>query len=91
MNFYSYDRVTGVYAGGGAAEEYPREPGKFLLPAFATFSAPPPTMRGEMAVFRDDKWYLAMIPVKIRTRSERIRIAASNVLYAISKWLVKGL
>ena len=48
---YHYDAQTGEYRGTEAALENPREAGKFLLPAHATFTAPPQTTAGRVAVF----------------------------------------
>lgn len=48
---YHYDADTGVYLGTEAALPNPRDEGKFLLPAHATFTAPPQTNAGQVAVF----------------------------------------
>ena len=48
---YNYDSSTGEYAGEEIAHPDPRDPGRFLLPAQATFTAPPQTTAGRVAVF----------------------------------------
>lgn len=48
---YHYDAQTGVYQGTDAALPNPRDEGKFLLPAHATFTAPPQVSAGRVAVF----------------------------------------
>ena len=48
---YHYDAQTGEYLGTDAALPDPMEAGKFLLPAQATFTAPPAVSAGRVAVF----------------------------------------
>ena len=48
---YHYDPDTGEYLGTDAALPDPMEAGRFLLPAQATFTAPPQTTAGRVAVF----------------------------------------
>lgn len=48
---YHYHPDTAEYLDTGAALPNPREQGKFLLPAHATFTAPPQTNAGRVAVF----------------------------------------
>ena len=48
---YHYDAQTGVYQGTDAALPNPRDEGAFLLPAHATFTAPPQVSAGRVAVF----------------------------------------
>ena len=48
---YHYDAQTGEYLGTEAALPDPLEAGRFLLPAQATFTQPPQTNAGRVAVF----------------------------------------
>lgn len=56
MIIYLYHADTGAYLGEAVANESPLEPGEFLLPAFATFDAPPAAGEREIACFVDDLW-----------------------------------
>ena len=54
---YNYKPGTGIYAGSEPAFESPLEPGAFLLPANATFEAPPQTGdANRVAAFRNGAW-----------------------------------
>lgn len=50
--------AEGEFSHASPARESPRERGVFLLPAGATFLAPPETQAGKARVFRDDAWTL---------------------------------
>jgi len=65
MNIYHFDPETGILIGTGTADESPLEPGVFLLPANATFQAPPLAPEGQRAVYDTDfgVWLLEAIPV----------------------------
>ena len=56
MIVYKYDAKTGVYAGNVQAQESPREPGVYLIPAMATEAMPPLTDKNECAVWENVKW-----------------------------------
>ncbi|WP_235930200.1 hypothetical protein [Craterilacuibacter sinensis] len=56
MVIYLYHADNGTLLGESVAHESPREPGVFLLPAFATFDAPPSIGEREAAVFADGAW-----------------------------------
>lgn len=56
MLVYNYHPQTGDYTGASEADESPRQPGVFLVPAFATMSEPPAPMTGYRIVFADDAW-----------------------------------
>ena len=63
MHAYNYDRATGVFIGSEPAFESPLEPGFFVLPAWATFDAPPKIPEGMQAVFvGNGVWKLQAIP-----------------------------
>jgi hypothetical protein len=51
MDIWDYDRKTGVLLGRSAADPNPEEPGKWLLPAFATTIRPPHVPEGCVAIF----------------------------------------
>ncbi|MGE5553289.1 MAG: tail fiber assembly protein [Betaproteobacteria bacterium] len=55
---YHYHPETGEYLGESEARESPLEPGVFLLPAHATFEAPPEAGPGQVAVFNAGVWHL---------------------------------
>ena len=55
MQYYSYKPSTGEYIGSAEARQNPREKGKYLLPAFATFDEPQPAV-GIAAVWNGSKW-----------------------------------
>jgi|GEM_PF-881580 len=54
MKYYSYHKETNEYMGSADARDNPREKDKHLLPAFATFTAPPETGENEVSVFDVD-------------------------------------
>lgn len=67
MKIYHYDRATGIYIGESQARLDPLETSKqeanvYLLPAHATFTAPPKISDGMQAVFVSGKWNLEDIP-----------------------------
>ncbi len=53
---YSYDPTTGEYIGEAIAHEAPRQPGKYLIPAHATESAPPEIGEHEATVWDGGEW-----------------------------------
>lgn len=62
-NAYSFHPVTGVLLGVDFAQESPREPGVFLLPAGATFVEPPQVPEGKQAIWGGESWSLQEIPL----------------------------
>jgi hypothetical protein len=62
MTAYNYHPKTGIYLGSSEADESPLEPGVFLLPAFATFQAPPNAVEGKDIFWNGDDWELRDIP-----------------------------
>lgn len=56
MQIWHYDPQTGELIGSSLAHESPLEPGVFLIPAWATSTAPPSPGARQAAVFRDDTW-----------------------------------
>ena len=58
MLVYSYDPQTKEYIGTEEAQESPREPGVFILPANSTESEPPSTQSGKTACWNGTKWEL---------------------------------
>lgn len=53
---YNYHPGTGEFTGTTLADESPREPGVFLLPAHATRVAPPIPSDGHVMVFAGGQW-----------------------------------
>jgi len=53
---YNYDPTTKEHVNSKVAQESPEEPGVYLLPANATFTAPPVKKEGFVCCFIDDKW-----------------------------------
>lgn len=62
MKIYNYDPATGRYLGASMADPNPLEPGEFLLPAHATFEAPPEA-EGKEPICRGGAWTLEPIVV----------------------------
>lgn len=56
MHVYHYHPETGEYLGASEADESPREPGVFLIPAHATETPPPADEPGFIARFVDGAW-----------------------------------
>ncbi len=56
MNIYHLDPQTGELLWVGQADESPREPGVYLIPAYATHIAPPPPVDGFVRRFADGAW-----------------------------------
>lgn len=62
MRVYHYHPETSVFTGTTDANPSPLERGVFLLPANATFVAPPECPEGFYLVFGDYEWMLMEIP-----------------------------
>ena len=58
MNIYHYSPTTGEYLRMGYAKPDPLEPGRYLIPKYATTTAPPATGENEVAVFEGGEWVL---------------------------------
>ena len=56
MNVYHYYAETGEFVGATIAQEDPKDPGKFLVPAHATAAAPPMPGENQAAVFKNGTW-----------------------------------
>lgn len=61
MQLYHYHPETGVYVGESVADENPKRPGDYLLPAFSTTIAPPAVNSGERAHW-NGAWLVEPIP-----------------------------
>lgn len=59
---YTYQAVTRIFLSEQEAMESPAEPGVFLLPAFATFTAPPLIPTGKSAIWESNHWVLVNMP-----------------------------
>ena len=62
MNIYHYIADTGIFYAKGVADKSPLEPGVFLVPAHATTIAPPEVTEPDVAVFKDGKWSVELLP-----------------------------
>lgn len=58
MKVYNYDPNSGYYLGSEEADESPLEPGKYCLPANATFTKPPEFKIDEIPKWVDNEWIL---------------------------------
>jgi hypothetical protein len=58
MKIYHYSESTGALTGTGFADADPLNPGGWLLPAWATVLAPPPSRPGWLTFFdfSEQKW-----------------------------------
>ncbi len=56
LTIYNFHPVTGEFVGSSAADPSPREQGVWLVPAYATQTAPPAKPEGEAVVFKDGQW-----------------------------------
>jgi hypothetical protein len=62
MKIYHYHPDSGVYTGNGTADESPLEPGKWLIPAYATKVKPPATKNGQEAAWAGGEWVVRARP-----------------------------
>lgn len=53
---YHYDESTGEYLGDGIARPDPMEPGRWLIPAWATTVEPPEPQEGRVRCFDGTAW-----------------------------------
>lgn len=58
MKIFNYHPITGEYISESVADESPLEPGKYLIPAFATELEPPTIGDRQVAVFNNGAWSL---------------------------------
>ena len=56
MNIYHYDQTTREYLGQGEAAPDPMEPGRWLIPAWATTIEPPEPKSGMVRTFDGSAW-----------------------------------
>ncbi len=62
MLIYHYDRDTFAYLGSSEARPSPLEPGKFLIPAYATELMPPSPAQGQIATFNEQTGAWSLVP-----------------------------
>lgn len=55
-NVYAYHPESGEYLGTVPAQESPREPGVWLIPAWATEKKPPKEKAGYLRVWTGKRW-----------------------------------
>lgn len=58
MIVYQYDPETGIHSGNMTAQESPREPCVYLIPANCTSQKTPEIGEHECAVFENEKWLI---------------------------------
>ena len=64
MNIYHYDQTTREYIGQGEATPDPMEPGRWLIPAWATTIEPPEQRAGMVRVFDGSAWAYEPMPAE---------------------------
>lgn len=57
MNIYNFHPKTGEYLGEGKADQDPKDPDNWLIPAFAVTEPPPDAQEGKVRYF-DGEWKL---------------------------------
>lgn len=72
MKIYNYHPQTHEFVNIGFADPDPLEPGKYLIPAFATNIMPPPDLDGKVKFFNEEsnKWEYERIPETIDAEVE---------------------
>ena len=91
---------NGVFTGTTEADESPREPGVYLIPAGCIEVEPPPHVDGKLRVFRNDAWAYVDIelapaapdePLPSLDDMKRVKLAKLNQLsQAIADQLTAG-
>ncbi|CAH0343774.1 hypothetical protein [Rhizobium sp. CECT 9324] len=61
MKVYNYDPDTREYVGWSEADESPRQPGVWLIPAFSTDTPPPDQKSGFVRKFVNGAWIYSLI------------------------------
>ncbi|MCA1403692.1 hypothetical protein I6F26_03620 [Ensifer sp. IC3342] len=62
LTVYNYDPTTLEFTGASEADESPLEPGVFLIPAYATETAPPGDIPGHIFKWIEGAWMAEEIP-----------------------------
>ncbi len=73
MEVYSYDKVSGIYVGNTIADEDPKRPGNYLLPAQTTSMKPPTIDEDKLAKWNNNAWVLVDKPPRELTPEEKDR------------------
>lgn len=73
MLIYNYHPFTGELLGSDVADESPREPGKYLIPAHATSIAPPDKLDGCRLIFDGEAWVNQPIAAPSPPTNQQIR------------------
>lgn len=61
---YNYDPRNGDYTGESLADPNPMEPGRYLIPDFATTQKPTRPGKGQRVVFKGGKWQAEAVPAR---------------------------
>jgi hypothetical protein len=62
MHIFHFNPETKAYSGQSQANESPREPGVYLLPANSTFIKPAAAPDGFVAVWGGSSWQVELLP-----------------------------
>lgn len=65
MKIHHYDQQTGELLGEGEARPDPMEPGRWLIPAWATTVTPPEAMPGKFRAFNGNGWEHRDLPEQV--------------------------
>ena len=71
MEVYSYDKRTGIFIGPTIADEDPKRPGNYLLPAQTTAIKPPDVPEDKLAKWNSNAWVLVDKPPRELTPEEK--------------------
>lgn len=62
QTIYHYQQDSGEFLGAGEARPDPMEPGRWLIPAWATTVQPPQPMEGKFRAFNGVAWEYRDLP-----------------------------
>ena len=71
MEVYSYDKQSGIFVGTTVADEDPKRPGNYLIPAQSTPIKPPFIPEDKIAIWNTNAWTLINKPPRELTQEEK--------------------
>lgn len=71
MEVYSYDKQSGIFVGTTVADEDPKRPGNYLIPAQSTLIKPPFVPEDKIAKWDNNVWVLVDKPPRELTPEEK--------------------